>query len=491
MIPLPLSTIAELTGGALDGLSPAGGDAPAHPVVTGPVVTGPVVIDSRAAGPGSLFAAFRGERADGHDFAAAALAAGAAGVLAERPVGGPAVVVEDVRHALGLLARGVLARLPEATVIGVTGSAGKTSTKDLIARVVERAGATVAPPGSFNNEIGLPLTVLRADERTRHLVLEMGARGIGHIAYLAGIAPPRVGVVLNVGTAHIGEFGGRDGIAAAKSELAEAVPAGGTVILNADDPLVLAMAARTEAEVVTFGRSGRADVRAAGERLDEAGRPRFSLVTPEGTAPVEMRLHGAHAVANALAAAAVGRAVGLPPEEIAEVLSEARPASRWRMEVTERADGVTVVNDAYNANPDSTRAAVDVLAHMARGRRAFAVLGEMAELGPGSAAEHAKIGQHVARSGIAGLVVVGENAAPMAEGADQVASWTGECVQVDDVGAAVTVLSERLRPRDVVLVKGSRVAGMERIAERLLQDGAGAGTAAVETAGGTAGGDRA
>ncbi|MEW2356588.1 UDP-N-acetylmuramoyl-tripeptide--D-alanyl-D-alanine ligase [Spirillospora sp. NPDC029432] len=479
MIPLPLSTIAELTGGALAGAA----DGPRPP---DPVVDGPVVIDSRQAVPGALFAAFRGENADGHDFAPAAFAAGAAAVLAERPCGdGPTVIVDDVQRALGLLARGVLERLPDATVIGVTGSAGKTSTKDLIAQIVAEAGPTIAPPGSFNNEIGMPLTVLRADAGTRYLVLEMGARGVGHISYLAGIAPPAVGVVLNVGSAHIGEFGGKERIALAKGELVEAVPAGGTAILNADDPLVAAMAARTEAEVVTFGRAADATVRAADEWLDEAGRPRFSLVTPEGTAPVELCLHGSHAVANALAAAAAGRAAGLPPEAVAGALSRARPASRWRMEVTERADGVTIVNDAYNANPESTRAAVDVLAHMAKGRRAFAVLGEMAELGSGSVAEHAKIGQHVARSGIAGLVVVGANAAPMADGADQVASWTGECVQVDDVGAAVTALRERLRPRDVVLVKGSRVAGMERVAERLLNGDHGPGCT-----GGTAGGDR-
>ncbi|MEU8344115.1 UDP-N-acetylmuramoyl-tripeptide--D-alanyl-D-alanine ligase [Actinomadura meyerae] len=455
MIPLPLATIAEITGGTLHGPPDA-------------VVTGPVVIDSRAVEPGALFAAFKGERADGHDFAAGALAAGAAAVLAQRPVEGPCVVAADVQEALGRLARGVLERLPGLTVIAVTGSAGKTSTKDLIAQVVGRAGPTVHPPGSFNNEIGLPLTVLRADEGTRHLVLEMGARGIGHIAYLTGIARPDVGVVLNVGTAHVGEFGGRENIARAKGEIVEAVPPGGTAVLNADDPLVAAMAARTRGEVVTFGRGPDAVVRAAGETLDEQGRARFTLVTPEGSAPVALRLHGSHAVANALAAAAAARAAGLAPDAVAEALSEAVPASRWRMEVTERPDGVTVVNDAYNANPDSTLAALEVLVHMAKGRRAFAVLGEMAELGAASVAEHAKIGQHVARSGIAGLVVVGANAAAMAEGAGQVASWTGECVQVDDVGAAVAALSERLAPRDVVLVKGSRVAGLERVAEALL-----------------------
>ncbi|WP_433325016.1 UDP-N-acetylmuramoyl-tripeptide--D-alanyl-D-alanine ligase [Spirillospora sp. CA-294931] len=465
MIPLPLSTVAELTKGTLHGAAP------------GTMVSGPVVIDSRAVRPGGLFAAFRGENVDGHDYADAALAAGAAAVLAERPSGGPTVLVDDVQEALGLLARGVLARLPDTAVVGITGSAGKTSTKDLVAQVLRRSGPTVATAGSFNNEIGLPLTVLRAGEETRRLVVELGARGVGHIAYLTRIAPPRVGVVLNVGSAHIGEFGSREMVARAKGELVEALPASGTAVLNADDPMVRAMAARTPAKIVLFGRVPEATVRAEDEWLDEAGRARFSLVTPEGTAPVSLRLHGAHAVSNALAAAAVGRELGMDAAEIAAGLSEAGQASRWRMEVRERADGVTVVNDAYNANPESMRAAIDTLAHMTRGRaaagrapRAFAVLGEMRELGASSATEHAKIGQHVARSGIAGLVVVGRGAAAMAEGAGQVGSWTGECVQVDDVGAAVTVLRERLRPRDVVLVKASRVVGLERAAEELLRE---------------------
>ncbi|MEV5575212.1 UDP-N-acetylmuramoyl-tripeptide--D-alanyl-D-alanine ligase [Spirillospora sp. NPDC052269] len=463
MIPLPLSRIAGLTRGVVTGLPPDGSE---------PVVRGPVVIDSREAGPGALFVALPGERADGHDFAPAALAGGASAVLAARPVDGPAVVVPDVQEALGLLASGVLAELPDAVVTGITGSAGKTSTKDLIAQLIERSGPTIAPVGSFNNEIGLPLTALRADEDTRHLVLEMGARGIGHIAYLCGIARPRIGVVLNVGSAHLGEFGSQAAVAQAKGELVEALPADGTAVLNADDPLVAAMASRTGATVVTFGRGADALVRAEDETLDDAGRPRFTLVTPEGRAPVALRLAGAHMVPNALAAAAVARAAGMAVEDVADALSAAGPRSRWRMEVTERADGVTVINDAYNANPESTRAALDVLTHLARGRRAFAVLGEMAELGDTSVAEHVKIGQHVARSGVAGLVVVGDAAAAVAEGAAQVAAWTGELVQVDDVGAAVSALSERLAPQDVVLVKGSRVTGLERVAEALLSGGA-------------------
>ncbi len=464
MIPLSLAKIAEITRATRTGGAP---DA---------VVTGPVLIDSRAAEPGALFAAVRGERADGHDFVAAAVAAGAVAALVERPVGNglPAIVVDDVVAALGRLARGVVDRLPELTTVGITGSSGKTSTKDLLAQVTARLGPTVAPVGSFNNEIGHPLTVLRADAGTRYLVLETSARGVGHIAYLTQIAPPRIGVVLNVGTAHIGEFGSRDVVARAKGELVEALTAHGTAVLNADDPLVRTMAARTAAKIVTYGRAPDATVRATGEWLDEQGRPRFSLVTPEGSRPVTLRLHGAHSVGNALAAAAVARELGMPPPEIADALSAATTVSRWRMEVGERADGVTVVNDAYNANPESVRAALDALRHMAKERRSYAVLGEMAELGAVSREEHEKIGRYAAESGVSGLFVIGAAAAPVLAGAKQVGSWTGECVQVDDSAAAVAALGDRLRPRDVVLIKGSRVAGLERVAQAVL-DGEPAG----------------
>jgi UDP-N-acetylmuramoyl-tripeptide--D-alanyl-D-alanine ligase len=459
LIPLSLARIAEITRGRLDGAAPE------------TVVGGPVVIDSRQAGPGALFAALRGERSDGHDFAAQAVAAGAAAVLAEREVGAPAVIVEDVLAAMGALARAVVDRLPDVTVVGLTGSAGKTSTKDLLAHLLSRLGPTIAPPGSFNNEIGHPLTVLRAGEDTRYLVLEMGARGLGHITHLARIAPPDIGIVLNVGSAHIGEFGSRDVVAKAKGELVEALSAQGTAVLNADDPLVRTMAARTPAEIVTFGRAPDATVRAADESLDAAGRCRFTLVTPEGSAPVRLRLHGAHAVANALAAAAAARRLGMPVADVAAALSEAGPVSRWRMEVTERPDGVTVVNDAYNANPESVRAALDTVVHMAREGRAYAVLGGMAELGASTMSEHEKIGAYAARGGVAGLIAVGEIAAAVLKGAEQVGTWTGERVQVEDVGAAVAALAERLRPGDVVLIKGSRVAGLERVAQAVLSEG--------------------
>jgi UDP-N-acetylmuramoyl-tripeptide--D-alanyl-D-alanine ligase len=460
VIPLTLARVAEITGGRLHG-DPAA------------VVTGEVVIDSRRAGPGGLFAAVAGERADGHDFAAAAVADGAVAVLATRPVPVPSVLVEDVPAALAALARFVIGALPAATVAGITGSSGKTTTKDLAAQLIERLGPTIAPAGSFNNEFGHPLTVLRADSSTRYLVLELSARGPGHIAYLCGIAPPRYGVELNVGHAHAGGFGGLDQVARAKGELVEALPADGVAILNADDPRVLAMATRTAARVVTFGvASPGACVRAAGVRLDNEGRPGFTLLTPEGQAEVTLRLHGAHIVPDALAAAALARELGLGLADIADGLSAAVARSRWRMEVQHRGDGVTVINDAYNANPESVRAAVAALRHLARDGRAFAILGHMAELGDTSRASHEDVGEFAARADLAGLIAVGPEAEPLLAGARRVRSWTGEALAVPDGAAALEALANQLKPGDVVLVKASRAAHMEGVAADLLEGAA-------------------
>jgi UDP-N-acetylmuramoyl-tripeptide--D-alanyl-D-alanine ligase len=463
VIPLSLAQIARITGGQLRG------DA-AHPVDPGAVVSGEVVIDSRRVSAGGLFAAVAGERSDGHDFAAAAMAAGAVAVLATRPVPVPSVRVADVPAALAALARFVVDALPAARVAGITGSVGKTSTKDLAAQLVERLGPTIAPAGSFNNELGHPLTVLRADASTRYLVLELSARGPGHIAYLCRIAPPRYGVVLNVGHAHAGEFGGLDQVARAKGELPEALPPDGVAILNADDPRVLAMSARTQARVVTFSCGTGAPVRAADARLDDLGRPSFTLLTPEGSARVTMRLHGAHNVPNALAAAALARELGLGLDGIADGLSAAVARSRWRMEVRQRADGVTVINDAYNANPESVRAALDALAHLAQGGRGFAVLGHMAELGDSSRASHEDIGEYAAGSGLAGLIAVGEEAAPLLAGARRVRSWPGEALAVPDGAAALDALANLVKPGDVVLVKASRAARLEGVAANLLRE---------------------
>ena len=484
MIPLPVTEIAAITGGTLMAghLAEASGDG--APSAAEAVVTGPVVTDSRQAVAGALFAALPGERVDGHDYAAAAARNGAAAILAARPlpeVGAPVIVVADVTLALGLLARAVLDRLPGATVVGITGSSGKTSTKDLTAQVVERLGPTIAPEGSLNNEIGLPLTVLRADETTRYLILEMAARGIGHIAYLTRTAPPRIGAVLNVGRAHAGEFGSIDTVAKAKGELVEALPAGlagGVAVLNADDPNVAAMAARTQARVITTSvdragaeRSSDADVRASGLTLDDLGRASFTLHTRAGSAPVTLKLIGGHHVANALAAAAVAAELGMEVAAIADALTAATARSKKRMELHERPDGVLVVNDAYNANPDSTRAAIEALAHLTgNGRRGLAVLGYMAELGDIANQSHQEAGRLAAQAGAAVIVAVGAEAAPVLDGARATDGWPGEAIAVPDPKAAVAALRNRLRPGDVVLVKASKSAGLWEVADGLLAE---------------------
>jgi UDP-N-acetylmuramoyl-tripeptide--D-alanyl-D-alanine ligase len=469
VIPLALDEIARITGARLDG----GADPAA-------LVTGPVVIDSRRAGPGGLFAAVEGERVDGHDFAATARAAGVTAMLGTRPAGVPGLLVGDVPTALAQLAQAVVARLPQVTIAGLTGSAGKTSTKDLTAQLVEQLGPTIAPEGSWNNEFGFPLTVLRADEQTRFMVLEMAARGPGHIAFLCEIAPPVIGAVLNVGHAHTGEFGGIEQVARAKGELPAALPAaavGGVAILNADDHRVRAMAGRTEARIVTFGLAdagagrpagARPDFAAADVRLDDLGRPSFTLVTPVGSVPVRMGLHGAHQVPNALAAAAIAAELGLGPDGLADGLSAATARSRWRMEVRQAPGGVTVINDAYNANPESMRAALDALGHLARGRRSFAVLGHMAELGDEARDSHLEAGAQAAGTGVTGLIVVGKEAEPILDGALATAGWHGEALGVPDGPAAMAALRGRLAEGDVVLVKASRAAGLERVAADLL-----------------------
>ncbi|MEV7191620.1 UDP-N-acetylmuramoyl-tripeptide--D-alanyl-D-alanine ligase [Streptomyces sp. NPDC093510] len=461
MIALSLAEIASVVGGQTY-------DIP-DPAVQ---VTGPVVRDSREVEPGSLFVAFVGERVDGHDYAADVVAAGAAAVLASRPVGVPAIVVDDVTAALGALARHVVRRLG-ATLVALTGSVGKTSSKDLLAQVLRQKAPTVFTPGSLNNEIGLPLTALSATDETRFLVLEMGARGIGHIRYLTELTPPHIGLVLNVGTAHIGEFGGREQIAVAKGELVESLPADGAAVLNADDPLVRAMASRTKARVLLFGEAEDADVRAENVRLTENGQPAFTLHTPSGCSDVTLRLYGEHHVSNALAAAAVAHELGMSVDEIALALSEAGTLSRWRMEVTERPDGVTVVNDAYNANPESMRAALRALAAMGKGRRTWAVLGQMAELGDEGLAEHDAVGRLAVRLNVSKLVAVGGREASWLQlGAYNEGSWGEESVHVSDAQAAIDLLRSELRAGDVVLVKASRSVGLERVATALLDDAA-------------------
>ncbi|WP_025617896.1 UDP-N-acetylmuramoyl-tripeptide--D-alanyl-D-alanine ligase [Salinispora cortesiana] len=457
MIRLSLAEVAAAVDGRL---------AAADPSVA---VTGSVEFDSRKVGPGGLFVAFPGERVDGHDYAEGAIRAGAVAVLGTRVLPGvPMVLVADAQLALGRLARAVVDRLPELTVVGLTGSSGKTSTKDLIAALTARLGPTVAPPGSFNNELGHPYTALQADPGTRYLVLEKGARGVGHVSYLCEVVPPQISVVLNVGVAHIGEFGSRETIALAKGELVAALPAEGLAVLNADDDLVAAMATRTRARVVRFGEAADADVRAVDVLLDERGRPSFTLVTPEGRAPVRLGLTGRHQVSNSLAAAAVARELGMPVTELATALGELGLVSSRRMDVFERVDGVTVIDDSYNANPASMAAALRALAGF-RQRRTIAVLGYMAELGPYEQDGHVEVGRLAADLGVDRLLVVGEAAAPIHQGATSVRDWEGESVQLTDQAGAVEVLRGDLRPGDVVLVKGSRYRTWE-VADALRAD---------------------
>ena len=461
MIPLRLSEIARITGGQLhQGLDAASAD---------PLVDGPVVTDSREAAAGSLYIARIGQAMDGHQFVAAARALGAVAAITSRPVTDlPCVVVEDVQVAFVSLARALVELNTDTVVIGITGSSGKTSTKDLLSSVLRHHGETVATVGSLNSEVGVPLTVCRITPKTAYLVIEMGSRGIGHIAYLTAIAPPRIGVVLNVGSAHLSEFGTREAIGTAKAELVQSLPATGFAVLNADDPIVAGMAGQTRAHVIQVGRSDRADVRATGISLDPQARVSFTLVTDQGSAPVALGLTGEHQVANALAAAAVALTVGMSLQAVATALGEARPLSRWRMEVHERADGVTVINDAYNANPDSMRAALQALATMGHGRRTWAVLGEMRELGPDSIIEHEAVGRLAVNLGVTRLVAVGDGTQPVDLAARNAGASLEESTWVPDIDAAHDLLRQRLAPGDVVLLKSSHDAGLRFLGDRLL-----------------------
>lgn len=425
-------------------------------------VTAPAVLDGRQAEPGGLFVAFVGEHADGHDYVEQAAAAGAVAVLGSRPTSLPTVVVPDVRAALQALAADVVAGLRgELTVVAVTGSQGKTGTKDLIAAVLSSAGPTVATPGSLNNELGVPLTMLRADADTRYLVLEMGARHVGDIAALTGLVAPDVAVVLNVGRAHIGEFGSRGAIAQAKGELVRGLAPGGTAVLNADDPRVTAMRPlrpQAAGPVLTFGRSQDADVQVLYRVLDQRGRPTFTLQTAKASAVVALPLVGAHQALNASAAAAAGLAAGVPLEAAAKALATAS-LSKWRMELRDLAEGGTLLNDSYNANPDSTRAALDALAAIAATRR-IAVLGEMRELGDHSTAEHRAIGRYAAsRADL--ILTIGDAARPIADAAGD------RALALPHNAAAITWLHAHIGPGDVVLVKASRGGRLDEVAAAL------------------------
>ncbi len=453
MMAMTLGDIADAVGGTVAG---PGADDPAL------VVDGPAYVDSRSPVPGGLFVAIVGEHVDGHEYAE-----GAHAVLGSRPTLAPTVVVADPLVALGRLARHVLDRL-DTTVLALTGSQGKTGTKDYLAHVLSQAGTTVATSANNNNELGVPLTVLRADESTAYLVVEMGARGIGHIAYLCDIAPPQVAAVLNIGTAHIGEFGSRGAIAMAKGEIVESLPQSGVAVLNADDDLAAALETRTGARMLSFGVAGQVTWRAVD--LDDLGRPSFELGYAGEWQSVRLLQSGTHQIANAAAAAAMAVGVGLSLQEVARALSEAESASRWRMELHERPDGLLVVNDAYNANPASMVAAIDTLAEIGarRGRRTLAVLGEMKELGADHIVGHEEVGAAAADGAVDILVVVGEPAAAIATGAQSRASWEGEVILTASREEAISWLRQNALSTDIVLIKASRGAALEAIAEALL-----------------------
>ncbi|HXH78052.1 UDP-N-acetylmuramoyl-tripeptide--D-alanyl-D-alanine ligase [Nocardioides sp.] len=449
MIEMTLAEIAEVVGGT------AHGDA---------TVTGAAFIDTRTPEADGLFVALLGDRVDGHDFVDQAVEAGAVAVLGSRVTGAPTVVVEDVVLALGDLARHVLQELDGVTTYALTGSQGKTGTKDYLAAILEGDGPIVATRGNFNNEIGVPLTVLRATPETKHLVVEMGARHVGNIAYLCGIAPPDIAAVLNVGTAHIGEFGSREAIAQGKGEIVDALTSEGTAVLNAGDAIVAAMTTRAAGRVITFGDQGT--VRATEISTDDLGRPSFDLQWRGSGATVHLPELGLHQIDNALAAAAMALAAGRDLDAVADGLTDAQPPSRWRMELHERADGTVIVNDAYNANPESMGAALDVL-HGIRtrtGRRTIAVLGEMFELGTGSVAAHQQVGRKAATAQVDVLLTVGKMARHMALAAEDDGAWHGEAIVTVGRDEALGWLRDNVSAADVVLVKASRGAALEVLA---------------------------
>ena len=466
VIAMTIGEIAE----AVDGRVAGDADAASR------VVDGLSYTDSREVEPGGIFFAKPGEFTDGHLFAPQAVERGAALVVVDHDLGldVPQVVVADVVEALGALARAVIARVRTAgilRIVGITGSNGKTTTKNLLAAILGRVGQTVAPRASFNNEVGAPLTMLEVDEETRFLVAEMGASREGDIARLIRMAKPDVGVVLKVGLAHAGEFGGIERTQRAKSEMVTDLDVGDTAVLNADDPRVSAMAQLTKARVLWFGVDGTAAadrVRAMDVRSSRSGTT-FTLKLPDGTSSeVVFRVLGEHHVANALAAASAAHALGVSIDDIVAGLQSVTRAERWRMEVMGGAGGVTVINDAYNASPDSMAAALKTLVQLREpAGRAIAVLGEMSELGEAAGDEHDRIGLLAVRLGVDQVVVVGPGARRMHISSINEGSWDGESVFVETQDEAFELLKSMLREGDTVLVKSSNSAGLRHLGDRL------------------------
>ena len=438
-------------------------------------VTASVETDSRLVGNGSLFIAKPGEQADGHDFVAEAKQKGAVLAVVEKAVDVEIaqLVVPNSVEALGQLAAWLIKVLKskgKLKVIGITGSNGKTTTKNMLGAILPQLGNTIAPIESFNNKVGAPISILRADLETEFLVVEMGAEGLGSIAYLAKMATPDIGVILKVGMAHAGEFGGIENTARIKGELAEAIDAEGQLVLNSDDGMVSAMKDRTKAQVHYFGTNQEAEFSASDISLTKTGTS-FELKWPDGEkTSVQLRILGEHHIMNALAAATVATLLGASKSQIVGALEAMELAERWRMQRVVRKDGVTIINDAYNASPDSMKAALQTLAQLGKmGSKTIAVLGEMAELGEYSIHEHDSIGRLVVRYNIDQLVVVGAGAKLIHMGATQEGSWDGESQFFLSIAEALEYLRGILADGDTVLVKSSKSANLRFLGDDLME----------------------
>ena len=447
MIAMLASQIAQVVGGTL-----LGEDI---------LVTAGASLKSSEVEPGGIFLAIRGEKVDGHDFVGDAFSHGALLAITTHAVPQRHILVQDVATALTLLARSVRSELKDLKVIGITGSQGKTTTKDLLRHMLSQHGQTVAPSGNYNNELGVPLTLLACSSETKYAVIEMGARHSGDIAHLASIAQPDIAVVLRVGMAHVGEFGSIETIAKTKSELISSLSSSGIAILGQYDPFTKAMKSLHAGPTLTFGSGHSDDVRATEVEMRE-GRPHFDLVTPDGRAAVGLRIVGEHQIANALACAAVGTALGFSIDSIATALSTALIESKWRMEIREFSE-VLLINDSYNASPDAVEAALRTLILFAqeRGGRAWAFLGKMAELGESSAVAHQQVGTLAYQMGIDHLVCID---APDYQPAEQSEGQTN--LHLCDRNGA-RAIAEQIEPGDVILVKASRSERFEILAEEI------------------------
>lgn len=464
MIELTVEQIAKVLGGTVIGDGTV-------------LVTGSVETDSRLVKSGSLFVAKPGEVTDGHLFIDAATQAGAVAAIVERKIEHCSIaqiLVKDSVQALGELAAFVLAEVrsrSDLKVIGITGSNGKTTTKNMLREILSTSGSTIAPIESFNNEVGAPYSMLQVTEATKYLVVELGAGGVGSIKYLAEIAKPDIGVMLKVGLAHVGEFGGIETTAKIKAELVEAMPDTGTLVMNHDDGYVREMAELSKAKKIWFGTSENSNLRASNISLTISGT-NFDLTWPDGSGEtVRLQILGEHHVMNALAALAVADYLGVDRKKAIHALEAMPLAERWRMQLLQRADGVTIINDAYNASPDSTKAALQTLAQLGRsGRRTVAVLGEMAELGSASREQHDAIGRLVVRLNIDQLLVVGAGAKLIHMGAEQEGSWDGESKYFDSIAEASAYLREMLVAGDLVLVKSSKSANLRHLGDQLMEE---------------------